>query len=263
MFSRVIIREFPASLASFYGVTTSVGGDLTSVKRAYEALKSVAPDLSQEQYAHLLGQAKAETDFGDAFETPDGSSSNNWGAIYAAGDLGTLTRYDKTPDGKTIEVKAAWNSSPEVGARQFYNLIRDSYKPALDRAAAGDLWGYSAALWRNGPCPFQTGTCKRPAYYVGFPPGHKWGAPSGVELYSDADEWYRITAYAKFIAGGINAVNKALGWSSTYSIDPPPNPDGDGFGVGSVLLIGAVAAGGYGLWRLGGLGAARRLIGGM
>lgn len=230
-------------------------GKFTSVARAYEALRSVAPHLNQSQYAILLGQAKSESDFGDGFETPDGESSNNWGAIYAQGDMGVITRNDTDGSGKTIEVKAAWNSTPEVGATQFYNLIRTSYAPALEKAAAGDLYSYTEALWRNGPCDWQSGPCKRPAYYVGFPPGHKYGlAPADVVKRSEEDRWYRILAYAKFVSGGVNSVNKALGWSNNYKINPPPKPDADGGGLGGgagggLMAAGLLGVGAYLLWR--------------
>ena len=231
-------------------------GKFTSITRAYEALRNVAPDLNKNQLAILLGQAKAESDFGDGFETPDGNaSSNNWGAIYTSGDLGTITRWDTDGNGKPIQVKAAWNSSPEVGAKQFYDLIKNNYAPALDKAAAGDLWGYSEALWRNGPCdwPEQAKGCTRPAYYGGFPPGHKYGlAPASVVPKSPEDRWYRILAYAKFIKGMANVVVKALGWPDTLVIEPPPKPGGEeesSMGGSGLLAAGLIGAGAYLVWR--------------
>jgi hypothetical protein len=225
-------------------------GKFTTVARAYEALRSVAPSLSQSQYAILLGQAKAESDFGDAFPTPDGkASSNNWGAIYMPGDLGTITRGDTDGSGKPITVKAAWNSTPEVGAKQFHDLIQNNYAPAIEMASTGDLYRYSEALWRNGPCDWQTGTCKRPAYYVGFPPGHKYGlAPADVKPHSEEDRWYRILSYAKFMSGGIDTVNKAMGWSGNYSINPPDKPFSRA-SSSSLWMLGLVAIGGVALWN--------------
>lgn len=169
----------------------------------------------------VLGHVLRESLFGYAFATPDGSASNNWGSIYARGDLGRVTVRD-TLDGKPVIAGAAWNSSPEVGAKQFVELLRGSYAPALDRAAAGDAWGYARALWRDGP------NSKRPSYYTGFPPGNaNSGAPLGTPMHSALDHYHRVLAYARMLLSGAREVASALDETLLAQITLPANPPGD------------------------------------
>ena len=192
----------------------------TSVARAAAALDAVRPDLNRAARQMLLGQAKSESDFGNHFSTPDGSNSNNWGAIYAKGDHDPPTiPVGDTFEGKPITMKGAWNNSPESGAKQFSNLVLNNYK-VLPFAESGDAWGYARSLWRDGP-----GSSK-PSYYTGFPPGHKYSlAPEGTEQFSPQDYYYRILAYAKFTKSGADAIAKALGEPSTAFVKPPPPPE--------------------------------------
>ncbi len=224
---------------------------MTTVARAAQALAAVAPHLNRSQRQILLGQALAETHFGDWIHTPDGSPSNNWGAIYAPGDLGVVPSTD-TYEGKSINVGAAWNSTPEVGARQFYDLISGHYPGTMQAASVGDLYRYSEALWRLGPCgpPWPPrNPCTSPSYYTGFKPGDKRGlAPATVIPGSTEDRWYRILAYAHFISSGCKAVANALGEPIGYRIAPPPKPSGSaGAGLGTVAV--ALGVGWVG-WRL-------------
>ncbi|MBS3991115.1 MAG: hypothetical protein KGZ51_03515 [Erysipelothrix sp.] len=191
----------------------------TTIPRAAVALDAVRPDLNRAARQMLLGQAKSESDFGNHFSTPDGSNSNNWGAIYANGDHDPPTiPVGDTFEGKPITMKGAWNISPESGAKQFSNLVINNYK-VLPFAESGDAWGYARSLWRDGP-----GTSK-PSYYTGFPPGHKYSlAPEGTVQFSPQDYYYRILAYAKFLQGGANAVAKALGEQPMVFVKPPPPP---------------------------------------
>lgn len=191
----------------------------TSTPRAAAALDAVRPGLNRAARQMLLGQARSESEYGNAFSTPDGSNSNNWGAIYAKGthDPPTIPVGD-TYEGKPVTMQGAWNNTVEDGAKQFSNLVLNSYK-VLPFAETGDAWGYARSLWRDGP-----GT-SRPSYYTGFPPGHKYSlAPAGVKPLSPLDYYYRILAYAKFVAGGAAAVAKALGEPNVVFVKPPPPP---------------------------------------
>jgi hypothetical protein len=214
---------------------------------AAAALRSVAPDMNDATEQMLLGQVRVESDFGYLLTTPDGSPSHNWGNIYTNGDRGTI-KADDTYEGKPITVGAAWNSSAIVGARQFYNLIRGSYSPALAAAAAGDAFVYSVALWRDGPmaAPWTRKQGHRPSYYTGFPPGHKWSlAPKGTRAGSDVDAYYRILAYAKYIDSGARQVASALGKPLSVRVNAPPPPvsgGGGGGGGGGAGAGGIVAA---------------------
>jgi hypothetical protein len=190
----------------------------TSVPRAAAALDAVRPDLNRAARQMLLGQAKNESDFGNSLTAPKGVNSNNWGNIYAKGDLGTIPSSD-TFEGKPISVNAAFNSTPEAGAKQFSDLVINNYK-VLPFAENGDAWGYARALWRDGP-----GTSK-PSYYGGFPVGHQWSlAPKGTEPLSPQDYYYRVLAYAKYVMGGAQQVAKALGETSTVFLKAPPPPE--------------------------------------
>lgn len=215
---------------------------MSRISDAAAALHEVAPDLNQAAQQCLLGQVKVESDYGYLLTTPDGSPSHNWGNIYTAGDRGTIKASD-TYEGKPITVGAAWNSSAVAGARQFYNLIRGPYSPALSFAAAGDLWGYARALWRDGPAPpFPRKPSHRPSYYTGFPPGHKWSlAPKGTKAGSPADEYARILAYARYIDAGARAVASTLGQPYACRVNAPPPPVG-GSGGGSTSTGGGVVA---------------------
>lgn len=197
------------------------GGQAARIRNAAPALAAARPGLNDSATEMFLGQVEAEDQFGYAFTTPDGSPSHNWGALYAPGDRGTIPVGD-TSDGKPFTANAAWNSSAVVGARQFVQLIEGSYAPALERASAGDAWGYARALWRDGP------GSARPSYYGGFPPGHKWGAPAGVPLHSPLDDWYRITAYAKMVYGAAQAAANALGKPLAVHLSIPPAPAAGG-----------------------------------
>lgn len=191
----------------------------TSVARAAAALESVRPGLNRAARQMLLGQAKAESDFGNSFSTPDGSNSNNWGAIYAKGthDPPTIPVGD-TFEGKPVTMSGAWNNTVEDGARQFSNLVINSYK-VLPFAETGDAWGYARSLWRDGP-----GT-SRPSYYTGFPPGHKWSlAPAGTTPKSPLDYYYRVLAYARSVAGSSASIAKALGEPAQAFVKAPPPP---------------------------------------
>jgi hypothetical protein len=193
--------------------------DPTSTPRAAAALDAVRPGINRAARQLLLGQARGESDYGNAFSTPDGSNSNNWGAIYANGthDPPTIPVGD-TYEGKPIIMKGAWNNTVEDGARQFSKLVLDNYKVG-PFAETGDAWGYARSLWRDGP------GSKRPSYYMGFPPGHKWSlAPAGTKPLSPQDYYYRVLAYAKMIAGAAGAVAKLLGEPSVAFVKPPPPP---------------------------------------
>lgn len=193
--------------------------DPTSTPRAAAALDAVRPGLNRAARQMLLGQARSESEYGNAFTTPDGSNSNNWGAIYAKGthEPPTIPVGDSY-EGKPVTMNGAWNNTVEDGAKQFSNLVINNYK-VLPFAEVGDAWGYARSLWRDGP-----GTSK-PSYFTGFPPGHKYSlAPAGTKPLSPQDYYYRILAYAKFVQGGANAVAKALGEPSTAFLKPPPPP---------------------------------------
>jgi hypothetical protein len=224
---------------------------MTTIALAAQALHAVAPHLTPTQRQILLGQCLSETYFGDYVKAPDGSSSNNWGAIYAQGDLGVIPSHD-TFEGKKVPVNFAWNSTPEVGAQQFYNLI-GSYSGALASASAGELFDYCEKLWRKGPCgaPWPTTNCGN-SYYVGYPPGDKRGlAPADVVPGSAEDRWYRIKSYASFISGGASKVAAALGEPRLYRISPPAKPPrGEAAGGGNgLLLAGGVGLVAYLLWK--------------
>lgn len=196
-----------------------------SFKRAAEALDAVRPGLSTAARQLLLGQAWSETKFGD--DLPDGSNTNNWGSIGGAGDLGTYEITD-TIEGKPIVRKVARFSTPEKGAEAFARVVLDRYGVG-PYANSGDAWGYARALWRDGPNQPELGApSKAPAYYTGFPPGHKYAlAPAGVPVRSKLDDWYRVTAYARFALGGASAAAKALGETLEAKIVEPAKPDAD------------------------------------
>lgn len=213
----------------------------TSWKRAAEALDSVRPGLSTAARQILLGQAWAETKFGD--DLPDGSNSHNWGSIGGSGDLGSYEIKD-TSEGKTITRKVARFSTPEKGAERFANVVLDTYKTGK-YAEAGDLWGYARALWRGGPHNPELGApsvSPGPAYYGGFPPGHPFGlAPAGVKQRSKLDDWYRVTAYARFVDGAARAAAKALGETYEGRIVLPPKPGEDSTDLLPATALGADA----------------------
>lgn len=196
------------------------------IQKASAALARVAPDLMPAQHLLILAHALAESQFGDAFATPDGSSSFNWGAIYAKGDRGTLPRGDYDPAGRAIRVGAAWNSSDDVGAMQLVQLLRNAYPEAFAAAGKASPFEYSVGLWRDG-VNYPGHSVKRPAYYVGFPPGHKWSlAPAGTRLYSPADFHWRKVAYGRFVRSYVPAVKAAI--ASPVEVDksePPPPPE--------------------------------------
>jgi hypothetical protein len=206
-----------------------------SIARAASALASVAPDVVDPARIIFLGQVKAESDFGNAFTTPDGSNSNNWGAIYAPGDRGTIPVGD-TSDGKPFTAKAAWNSTPEAGARQFVTLIRGSYPKAYAAALAGDVWAYAQGLFRDGH-----------GYFGGFPPGHKWSlAPAGTPLHSPLDHYWRIAAYARMVMGSLRSVAAALGVPVSATLREPPPPASSGGNADGLPAVGIALM----LWRL-------------
>jgi len=194
-----------------------------SWKRAAEALDSARPGLSKTARQILLGQAWAETRFGN--DLPDGTNSNNWGSIGGSGDLGSY-KFPDTVEGKSIIRTVARFSTPEKGAERFAQYVLDIYK-AGKYAEAGDLWGYARALWRDGPNNPELGApSKAPAYYGGFPPGDPRGAtPAGVKQRSKLDDWYRVTAYAKMTEGSAKAAAAALGETYEGRIVLPPKPD--------------------------------------
>ena len=193
--------------------------------RAAEALDNVRPSLSPAARQMLLGQAYAETKFGD--ELPDGSNSNNWGSVGGSGDLGSYEITD-TIEGKPIKRKVARFSTPEKGAERFASVVLDTYR-AGKYADAGDAWGYARALWRDGPHNPELGApSKAPAYYGGFPPGHPYAlAPAGVRQRSKLDDWYRVTAYARLTKGTASNAAKALGETLQVQVVEPPKPDED------------------------------------
>ncbi len=214
---------------------------MISLARAVSAFDAVRPGVSRAKRQIMLGQAKAESDFGNAVKTPDSSDSNNWGMIYASGDRGKVPAQD-TYEGKQVTMGAAWNSTPEVGARQFTGLIQSAYPQAWSAADGGNAWDYALGLWRKGP-----GT----SYYTGFPPGHKWSlAPKGTKPGSALDHYYRILAYARMTQGGAASIARALGEPLAVRVVAPPPPKGgkasgkgDGGGLGlAVVLSGGIFA---------------------
>ncbi len=215
------------------------------IRAAVPALQAVASGLEASGVLLLAGQALSESVFGWSIKTPDGSNSNNWGMIYAPGDRGTIPVGD-TSDGVPFTAGAAWWSTAEGGANQFYRLIRNNYGQAIERANAGDAWGYALALWRDGPS-WLGHPSKRPSYYGGFPPGHKWSlAPRGTPIHSDADHYYRILAYARMAAAGAAEVARALGVANSVRVNAPPPPANaaasGGAAVGVPLAVAAAAA---------------------
>jgi hypothetical protein len=223
------------------------------IRRAADALRVALPDANVATLEMLLGQVLVESDFGDGYATPDGSPSNNWGNIYAEGTCGKIPVNDSY-EGKAFVAGAAWNCTEADGARQFANLIRGPYSPALSFAAAGDAWGYARALWRDGPGRAPFPPSKRPSYYTGFPPGHKWSlAPKGTIAGSPIDVHYRVLSYAKYVAGGAARVATALGAPNYVRLIEPPRPaagaggggggGGGGVGAGGVIAVGLVLAG--------------------
>lgn len=197
----------------------------TSWKRAAEALDNVRPGLSRAARQILLGQAYAETYFGN--ELPDGTNTHNWGSIGGSGDLGYY-EWPDTVEGKKIIRKIAKFSTPEKGAERFAKVVLDTYK-AGKYAETGDAWGYARALWRDGPNNPELGApSKAPAYYGGFPPGHKSAlAPAGVKQRSKLDDWYRVTAYARLVLGAAKAAAAALGEPLEVRVVEPPKPDAE------------------------------------
>lgn len=198
----------------------------TSWKRAAEALDSVRPGLSTAARQILLGQAYAETYFGN--ELPDGTNTHNWGSIGGSGDLGYY-EWPDTVEGKKVIRKIAKFSTPEKGAERFASVVLDTYK-AGKYAETGDLWGYARALWRGGPHNPELGAPSAspgPAYYGGFPPGNPGFAPAGVKQRSKLDDWYRVTAYARMIDGAARVAAKTLGETYEGRIVLPPKPDED------------------------------------
>lgn len=195
-----------------------------SWNRAAVALDKVAPDLSMAARQLLLGQAYAETGFGN--ELPDGSNSNNWGSIGGSGDLGYY-EWGDTLEGKKITRKVARFSTPEKGAEAFLKVVFDRYG-AAKYAETGDAWAYARALWRDGPNQPELGApSTRPAYYTGFPPGTAGFAPAGTKTRSKLDDWYRITAYARMIQGASTNAAKTLDEPASVKVNPPPKPDAD------------------------------------
>lgn len=215
-----------------------------TIASAAKALSAVRPDIRGARRQIMLGQVKAESNFGYAFKTPDGSPSHNWGAIYASGDKGTFPVGD-TDEGKPFTANAAWNSSAEVGARQYVNLIQHAYPLAYAAAERGDAWGYASGLWRGGP------GSSAPPYYGGFPPGHKWSlAPKGTIPKSPLDYYYRKLAYAKMIMGAAAEVARVLGEPLGVHLKPPPPPrkgakSGTSKSDGGLGLLALLGVGGF------------------
>lgn len=210
------------------------------IRGAREALYEVRPDLNAAAVQVFLAQVKGENDFGYGFTTPDGTPSNNWGAIYAKGDRGTIPVGD-TQDGKPFTASAAWWSTPEGGANQFVRLVTGSSYNALGPASAGDLFAYAKALFRNG-----TG------YFGGFPPGHKWSlAPKDAPLHGEVDHYYRILAYAKLIESNAKIVASALGQPLYVKINAPNPPDVGiaGFDPRTVFGTGLIGIAAYFWWK--------------
>ena len=180
------------------------------IREAAEALDEAVPGLSRKARQILLGQAMAESDFGDAFRTPDGSRSHNWGAVYTKGDKGVIPVGD-SQDGKPFTANAAWNSSDVVGARQFHRIL-GNFSGALEAASRGDLHGYAKALFRNNRMP----------YYGGYPPGHpKAMSPSNAPLHSELDHYWRVIAYKRMVEGAAKRVASALGEPFEMSTTEP------------------------------------------
>ena len=220
------------------------------IQAADAALRRVFPEVTDAQRVVILAHAMQEAQFGDAFQTPDGSSAYNWGAIYTKGDRGTLPRTDTDPAGKRVAVGAAWNSSDDVGARQLLGILRSSYPDALPAAARGSWYDYSRALWRDGPS-YPGHVSKRPSWYVGFPPGHPYGlTPANVPIYSPLDFHWRIVAYARFVRGGGGAVMRALGIAPALDNSEPPPPAAEPPNSRVSTAGGGALAAGLILWSL-------------
>lgn len=215
---------------------------MSLITDAASALASVDPSITGKRRLILLGHPKCESGYGyykPFNNTPDGSPSHNWGALYAKGDRGTFQTVDSSDEGVWYP-QAAWNSSAIVGARQYIKLIRYSYPEAWAAAALGDAWKFAKALWRDGP------GSSRPPYYGGFKPGSPNSiAPKGTIWKSPQDYYYRILAYARYVQGCANEVARALGEPQSIFLKPPPPPRGmksgsksSGGALGALLLVG-------------------------
>lgn len=222
---------------------------MSLITDAASALSVADPLVTGKRRLVLLGHAKCESGYGyykPFNQTPDGSPSHNWGALYAKGDRGTFETVD-TNEGVVWHPQAAWNSSAVVGARQFVNLIHGSYPEAWAAAAVGDAWKYARGLWRDGP------GSSRPPYYGGFPPGSPNSiAPKGTIWKSPQDYYYRILAYAKYVQGCANEVARALGQPQSVFLKAPPPPRNVKSGSksnGGLGLVALLAGGGYLLTR--------------
>lgn len=221
---------------------------MSRIADAAVSLANIRPDIRGKRRQMMLGHVNGESGYGfrpPFNKTPDGSPSHNWGAIYAKGDKGSFKSVD-TSEGKTVYPQAAWNSSAEVGAQQYVNLIQYSYPEAYEAAGRGDAWGFAKGLWRKGP------GSSAPSYYEGFPPGDKRGVtPKGVKPHSPLDHYYRILAYAMYVNSQAPAVASALGETNGVYLKAPQPPKGGhikGGASSSGGMLGAlviVAGGGW------------------
>lgn len=216
---------------------------------AAAVLDRARPGLTAPARQVILAQALFESGFGYRApfnKTPDGTPSNNWGAIYspkpgvAEGDRGTFPTTDLTADGKPWQPRSQWWSTPELGAKSLVSLISGAYPEAWKAAQTGDAWGYALGLWRDGP-----GTA-RPSYYTNVP--NKDGWPN----WSPQDVRIRQLGYAAAIHGQASVVAKALGEPQLVHLkNAPAHPGKNTGGTGGGGLAALALA--VGLAKLGGL----------
>lgn len=165
---------------------------MTDAAEAIDIAARAAPGLGLRERALLVAIGGLETHWGDWFAQPDGTPSNNWGAVTAGGGWSgpTFEHQDSrwTPAGNVAYItRFRVYDSPEAGAADLASLLRSQYQAALAAAERGDWYGASRALYKSG-------------YYSGTKP----------EAGAIADHYRRLSEF--LCAQGINpAVLAAAG----------------------------------------------------
>jgi hypothetical protein len=128
---------------------------VTSAKDAVAIASRVVPKLSVRARALVVAIGGLETHWGDAFRQPDGTASNNWGAITkGSGWTGQTfehvdTRWNGT-DNESYTTEFRVYPSPLAGAQDLANLLRSHYRSAVAAAERGDWHAVSAELYKGG-----------------------------------------------------------------------------------------------------------------
>lgn len=128
---------------------------MTSAAQAFAIAKRAAPALGVRGWALVAAIGGLETHWGDYFLQPDGTPSNNWGAVTkGSGWTGPTFEHQDSrwtgTDNETYTTEFRVYPTPDAGAADLASLLRGRYKTALAAAERGDWHTASSELYRLG-----------------------------------------------------------------------------------------------------------------